>query len=271
MKGLVKRTLTGSIIVIALISALLINAITFFLFFLIIQTLGLWEFYTIKYKQEIKPQIVPGISISLVIYSLSYLLARDIISGEYFYVIIPAFIFIFVYELFRNKPTPFNNIAFTFLGMILVSVPFSLFHFIVFEPSNNGFYPELLLVFFILLWSQDTGAYLSGSFFGKHPLLKRVSPKKTIEGLIGGTTLSVIVAFISAHYFNILQTPHLLIIAVIIAIFSTLSDLTESLLKRSANIKDTSNILPGHGGILDRFDGVLFSFPMVFAYIKGLL
>jgi phosphatidate cytidylyltransferase len=127
---------------------------------------------------------------------------------------------------------------------------------------------QIILGFFILLWTNDTGAYLSGKYFGKHKLFERISPKKTWEGSIGGGILTLAFAYVLSIYFTNLNITNWLIIGVLIAVFGGLGDLVESMLKRSLGIKDSGKLLPGHGGILDRFDGLLLSVPFVYGYLQ---
>ncbi|MNY33104.1 Phosphatidate cytidylyltransferase [compost metagenome] len=119
----------------------------------------------------------------------------------------------------------------------------------------------------ILLWTSDTGAYLAGRSLGKHKLFERISPKKTWEGFIGGIVLAVLVSLCLAHYFETIPQWQWIIVAMIIAVFGTLGDLVESMLKRSLNVKDSGHILPGHGGLLDRFDGLLIAGPLVYLFL----
>jgi len=126
----------------------------------------------------------------------------------------------------------------------------------------------LLLGYFVILWINDTFAYLFGTAFGKHRLFERISPKKSWEGSIGGALISIIAAWLIASFTNSLPLIHWIVIAIIIVICGTLGDLVESMLKRSLNCKDSGTLLPGHGGILDRFDSVLISAPIIFVYIQ---
>ena len=124
------------------------------------------------------------------------------------------------------------------------------------------------LGFMLMLWANDTGAYIMGKSFGKHKLFERVSPGKTWEGLAGGILSAVVAAGVIARYFTVLDTWQWLCVALIISVFGTFGDLVESLFKRSRQIKDSGAILPGHGGLLDRFDGLLLAAPIVFVFLK---
>jgi phosphatidate cytidylyltransferase len=132
---------------------------------------------------------------------------------------------------------------------------------------QGSFNPYIPLGFLIILWSNDTGAYLAGKSFGKHKLFERISPNKTWEGFVGGLILALFVGFNLAQYFGGLERWQWAVMAVIIAVFGTLGDLVESMLKRTLGVKDSGNILPGHGGLMDRFDGLLLAAPLVFLFL----
>ena len=126
---------------------------------------------------------------------------------------------------------------------------------------------QIIIGFFILLWSSDTGAYLAGRFFGKHKLFERISPKKTWEGSIGGGVLSLIAAYVISLFFHNIELKDWMILAIITVVGGGLGDLVESMHKRNLNVKDSGNLLPGHGGILDRFDGLFIAVPFIYAYL----
>jgi phosphatidate cytidylyltransferase len=175
-------------------------------------------------------------------------------------------VLVFIVELYRNKPSPFENIALTLLGILYIVLPFGLLNFL-FIPGLNHVY-ILLLCYFAILWINDTFAYLFGRTFGKHRLFERISPKKSWEGSIGGALTSIFAAWLISSLENSLPFMHWLAIAAIIVIAGALGDLIESMLKRSLNCKDSGTLLPGHGGILDRFDAVFISAPLIFVYIQ---
>ena len=172
---------------------------------------------------------------------------------------------IFIQELFKKSLAPFTNIAYTLLGLVLVCLPFTLFHALAYVKGGFNFhYP---LAFLLLLWANDTGAYLVGRAFGRTKLFERHSPKKTWEGFIGGIVISAGVALIIGHFYNELLWNQWVSVAILISCFGTLGDLVESMFKRSINVKDSGGILPGHGGLLDRFDGLLLAAPIVYTYL----
>jgi phosphatidate cytidylyltransferase len=227
-----------------------------------------------------------------VLFVMNFLFAVGVINQKYFYIFIPLVVLVFINELFLNNNRPFTNIAYTLLGIIYVAVPLSMINYLVLSPAgelfglqtgeehvdvvNYIFQPErkiiyssyILLGFFFLVWAYDTGAYIIGIPFGKHKLFKRISPKKSWEGLFGGVFFAFVVSIIISKFFVDLRMLDWLVIALIVATIGTFGDLVESMFKRSVGVKDSGNILPGHGGLLDRFDGVFLSLPVVFAYIQ---
>ena len=290
MSELVKRTTTGLLLLVLVIGTLLLNSLAFVGVFLIFMATTQFEFYRMLSRGKIRPQTVMGIVIGIFLYLFSFFISIGFIPNKLLVLFFPLISLIFVNELFFNENRPFHNIAFTLLGIFYIAVPFSLFNFMIFHISddlnigiNNGrdivnflFQPtnlveynyQILLGFFFLHWINDTGAYLVGVPFGKHKLFKRISPKKSWEGLVGGVVFSLVAVVLLSKYFPSLSLVSWLIIAVIVVTFGTLGDLIESLLKRYLGLKDSGTFLPGHGGFLDRYDGVLFSTPIVFAYLQ---
>jgi len=175
---------------------------------------------------------------------------------------------IFIRELYKNSSTPFQNLALTFFGVAYITVPIIFFEGIAFLPLKEGFYkPEIILGYFVLLWVSDSGAYATGSLVGKHKLFERISPKKTWEGSIGGAVLTFTAAYFISSIMKEVSLRDWLAISLIIVVTGTYGDLFKSLLKRSAHVKDAGNLLPGHGGFLDRFDSLIGSAPFVFGYL----
>ncbi|MCD4747375.1 MAG: phosphatidate cytidylyltransferase [Bacteroidales bacterium] len=268
MNNLITRTTTGIIFVILIIGSAVFNPFIFAFLFLLISILGLLEFYKLIELGDIKPQKVPGIIIGSLLFISITLTAFKFISFYYLIFNIPLIFLFLIIELFRNKSFPFTNIALSIFGILYIVLPLSILNFFFyFDFKHQEHQYGILIGFFIILWINDIFAYLTGTKIGKHKLFERISPKKTWEGSIGGAIFCIIAAIIIS-FFNIeLSLIQWLIMALIIIIFSTLGDLVESLLKRSLNIKDSGNILPGHGGILDRFDGVFVAAPLVFIYL----
>ena len=278
MNNFTKRTITGAGFVSILLTGLIFHPVLFYFVFGFIISLALFEFYNLGKYHKIEPQKYSGIFLGLLLFTLSFLQASRVINNMFFGVIIPVVIMISIIELYRRTPKPIENIAYTLFGVIWIALPFSLFNYMAFYKCNNldtsnnlfdigkYFDNSLILAFFILLWANDTFAYLTGVSIGKHRLFERISPKKSWEGFFGGLFFTILISLILSKFFNLYNIKHSVAIAVIISIFGTYGDLFESMFKRNIGIKDSGNILPGHGGILDRFDAVFVALPMVFLY-----
>lgn len=179
---------------------------------------------------------------------------------------------IMIYELYRQKPAPVNDLAHTFFPTVYIALPFGLLSFLAFNVQGpaSGYEPGIPLALFVFLWCNDVGAYCTGCTIGRHKLFERISPKKTWEGSMGGAVLTVIAAILMHRYlgdmYSYLPMTGWIVMALIVVVFGTFGDLTESLIKREMGIKDSGRILPGHGGMLDRFDSALLAIPAVVVY-----
>ena len=266
MSNFWQRTLFGIIFISVLIGAILYDAITFRILFLLIAVGALEEFYKIVKTENAEPNLVAGRIVGISTYVILSAVAFDIVSFKYTTIIAALLLIIPIAELYRNKQQPIINIALTCFGIFYAIMPFALLNFIATIKSNYN--PEIILGYFILQWSSDTFAYLVGMTMGKRRLFERISPKKSWEGFIGGGILTLIAGYITSMYFHSLSGSEWMIIAFIIVITGTLGDLVESLLKRTYQLKDSGNIIPGHGGILDRFDSLLFAIPFIWLYLN---
>ncbi|MGV8879317.1 MAG: phosphatidate cytidylyltransferase [Sphingobacteriaceae bacterium] len=259
------RAVTGFFFVIIMLASMLNGAYLFSFFFMLLSMLCLNEFYSLVKSAGIQPNKLLGLCSGLVIFGS--IASRHLFNLDVRLVllIIPLLCAVFAMELYKKTNAPFTNIAYTLLGLFFTIVPFGFFHEIGFmQGSFNFHFP---LAFLLLLWANDTGAYLTGMKFGKTKLFERHSPKKTWEGFLGGMFIAVIISLIIAQYFTEISWKNWISIALLISGFGTMGDLIESMLKRSMNVKDSGTILPGHGGLLDRFDGLLLSAPLVFTYL----
>ena len=188
-------------------------------------------------------------------------------------------VYLFISELYTKAPNPIANWAYTMLSQLYVALPFSMINVVAFRSSGDAvMYDYMLpLSIFIFLWTNDTGAYLSGSMFGRHKLFPRVSPGKSWEGSIGGGILVLVVAAVIGHVANgqdgghLLSVPAWMGLGLVVVFFGTWGDLVESLFKRTLGIKDSGKILPGHGGMLDRFDSSLMAFPAAVIYLYTIM
>ncbi len=268
MSEFIKRTLTGILFVAIILSAIYLHRFAYFILFLAIVLFGLIEFYQLACKLGYKPQSLVGTILGGLLFILSFIRAAQVSNQNLLLLILPIFIFPMFLEIFRKTKNPAVNIAFTYMGLIYVAIPFSLLTFIAFPENPSPEYnPELIIGYLIILWSFDTFAYLTGKLVGRHKMFETMSPGKTWEGFTGGLMISVVVSLFLYLWFNSLSITDWITIAIIISITGTLGDLLESAFKRSAGVKDSGRFLPGHGGILDRFDSALLSIPFVYFYI----
>ena len=270
------RAITGLFFVLVMLASVLSGHYAFVFFYLLLTVLCLQEFYKLIKQAGFKPNQPLGYLNTILIYAAFALLSykADLPNPADFTFPLGKLIFllpvtlggIFIAELFRKQANPFTNIAFTFLGVIFATLPFSFFHALAYV-TNTGYNNHVPIAFLLMLWANDTGAYLSGRWLGKTKLFERHSPKKTWEGFFGGVLISAAAGYIISIYFTDLAWNVWVSMAVIIGCVGTLGDLVESMFKRSLNIKDSGGILPGHGGLLDRFDGLLLAAPVVYTYL----
>lgn len=239
--------------------------------FLAVSIFALYEFYKLMNTAGFTPHKITGLLCGITIYGLLALHSFNWLPLHTLSIIFPLLVVIVIVELFRKQKYPISNIAFTVLSMIYIVMPLaSLNYFAYYNPFNDEVHLykneySLLLGFFIIVWCNDTGAYVFGRLLGKHKLFNRISPNKTWEGFFGGCLLAISGAILFSMATDS-STVHWSIISVLIVIFGTLGDLTESQIKRSIGVKDSGKFMPGHGGILDRFDGVLYAAPFVLTY-----
>lgn len=273
----IQRAITGIIFVGVLIVCILGGPISFTLLFALITALTIHEFGVIISKQpdvEINKPIcmLAGVFLFFGFAYLGVMPGQTEILIPYLFLII----YLLVSELYLKKKNPLNNWAYAMMSQIYIALSFAMLNVLAYHSIGNEgelsnyqvqYNPILPLSIFIFTWINDTGAYCTGMLFGKHRLFERISPKKSWEGSIGGGVFSIIAAIVMAHYFPFMPISIWIGLALTVVIFGTLGDLTESLLKRTIGIKDSGNILPGHGGMLDRFDSTLMAVPAAVVYL----
>lgn len=271
--NLTQRIITGLLGSAGIIAAICYGPWTYFMVFFLICTLALWEFYKLAGLDGLVPQKAFGTFCGVFVFVLSFLIEMRLVSYRYYFLIFPLISFVYMIKLYKKfERKPFTNIAFTFLGIFYVAVPFALLNIAAFEDGHYHY--QIIFGCLFILWASDTGAYFAGTFFGKRKLFERISPKKSWEGFFGGAALAMAFAVGLSYFFESIGQQSTLslfdwiIIGLIIIVGGTFGDLVESLLKRSIEIKDSGDSLPGHGGFLDRFDGLLISAPFIVAYIE---
>ena len=269
MTDLLKRSITGAIFGIALISGIIFHPIAFGIVFAAILILSLLEFYSICQSENSEPQKITGIIIGTLVFLLLFAFGKGFIRPYTVFFSFPLIAAVFIVELFRNKSNPLGNIALTILGIVYVAIPIGLLNLVVFpgQAPTKIYYPWILMGIFLIVWVYDSFAYLFGIWLGKHRLFERISPKKSWEGVIGGGMFAIIMGILNSVFFQTLELISWVVIAFIIIIFGTFGDLVESMIKRSLNRKDSGTLLPGHGGMLDRFDSLLIAIPFIVAWL----
>ncbi len=272
MKTIITRTISGLVFIILIIGSIFLGPFTFGFVFLVFLVLGLLEMLNMIKSAGYKPATAQVLITAILLYDIVLLYIWNYIPAKWLIVSVPVIFLIFIFELYRKSKTPFQNIGMGIFAIIYVAVPFALMNFFFYPDMDTSIPVKGVLVgFFFIIWVNDTFAYLTGMAIGKHKLFERISPKKTIEGTLGGFVFGLVAAYVLSLIFNELSLYEWLGLAAVIIIFGTFGDLVESMFKRSINIKDSGNIMPGHGGILDRFDSILMASPFVFIYLMIIL
>lgn len=267
MNNFAKRALTGFIFVLVLISGIMISPYTFVGLFTVIVALMLTEFYQLMNRHQGVSIKVPAHVIGGAILFLSVAgISLQLLPMQALLVYLAYLIFVWVYELYGKKEAPIRNWAYILLGQAYIAIPFALLNLIGFQ--QGAYMPILLLGLFFSIWINDTGAYLVGSQIGRRRLFERISPKKSWEGFWGGIVFAMLCGLTFSFFSTDLTMAQWIGFSAVIAAFSTWGDLTESLLKRTIGVKDSGNMLPGHGGMLDRFDSVLLACPAALIYLE---
>lgn len=276
MNNLVVRALTGIVFVALLVGCTLWSPISFTVLFAVVTGLTVWEFSTnvnLHAGASVNRLINTVAAIYLFLAFAGY--CADYVPSRAFVPYIISIIYLLISELYLQKPDPLKNWAYAFASQIYVALAFSMLCVLAFQydPMNNTthFEPLFPLSVFIFLWTSDTGAYLCGSMLHKRfpaKLFERISPNKSWVGSIGGGVLCVVVALVLACFFpEKLDLVHWVGLGLTVCVFGTWGDLVESLFKRQLGVKDSGHILPGHGGMLDRFDSSLLAIPAAVLYL----
>lgn len=264
MKELHLRTLTGGVYALVLLGAPLAGPWFFFGVYLALALFTLQEFFTLSRLEGARPLWIPGILTGLWLFTQQFLFFENgwgIRMESGFLLLI---LLLFLTELFRDQQSPLLNLGMVAIGTIYIGIPFGLLPAIVYFDDALHFQPALLFFILIIIWVHDTGAYLTGITLGRTPLMKKISPKKTVEGLAGGLLLGGVAVWVFSLVSQPLNLPDLLVLGLVIMLSANLGDLFESKWKRHLGIKDSGQSLPGHGGWLDRLDSFLIAVPAAY-------
>ena len=278
MRNLLIRAASGVVLFGVVLGAILWSKWSFAALLLAIIVGGQIEFYRMAQKAGYWPQramgVVSGVLIFIVAFAMMWLFDKSseldsrylMITGGLVLYIILLLPLMFICELFRKSATPIANIATSLMGVVYVAMPLSLLLFIPLLLGGGEWKPWTLLFYIFIIWANDVFAYLFGITLGKHRLFERISPKKSWEGFVGGLIGAMGMGYLAA---TIMGGDHIewIGMALIAAITGVFGDLVESLFKRSVDVKDSGQVIPGHGGWLDRFDALLLSVPFAFIYL----
>ena len=264
MKNFLTRTATGAIFALLVLGSILWNAWAFFALMGIFALIGLYEFFPLLQKGE--KGTLMYYFVGLVTYVMIAFSLTSLIDFSNILLIVLGFFAIMATELFRSEAS-WQRIGSSFAGILYVAIPFGMMNSFFYLKSGDVAAPWVLLALFVLVWVNDVFAYLAGSTIGHHKLFERISPQKTWEGTLAGVIFTLLFSWLFSLVSVNLTLAQWLGFGLIVSVASNIGDLVESLLKRNAGVKDSGKLLPGHGGILDRFDAILFATPFVFYYL----
>ena len=272
----IQRAVTGVLFVIVLVGCILYSPLSFGILFTIISVLSVHEFAQLVSKSsEVSiNNTITALGGAYLFLALMSFCTQQSVGARVFLPYLGLLLYMMITELYLKKKNPTGNWAYSMLSQLYVALPFALLNVLAFQNSPETgsvtYNPILPLSIFVFIWLSDTGAYCVGSLIGKHRLFERISPKKSWEGSIGGGIFSIASSLGFAHFFPFMPGWQWVGLAIVVVIFGTWGDLTESLMKRQLGIKDSGNILPGHGGMLDRFDSALMAIPAAVVYLYAL-
>ncbi|MEM6686345.1 MAG: phosphatidate cytidylyltransferase [Bacteroidota bacterium] len=267
MKEFLTRSLTGLIFVTLLIASVYYSQSAIFAVFTIFGLVCMYEFSKLIYLQGFAQYFILLVILTVFVFWKQVQPDLKIQEATLILLVFSIFVSLFlIRDLFSKRILPQTEFKKYLLVTFYMS---SSFAFLLLIPNATEHYePYIILGSFILVWVNDSFAYLTGKNFGKQKLFERISPKKTVEGFLGGLLFSCIASYFIAKFTGTLSFSSWLILAVIISSIGTIGDLIQSKFKRQANVKDSGSIMPGHGGIFDRLDSMLFSAPFIYLFLK---
>ncbi len=258
------RTISGIVFLAVVIGGFLLGPVAFGGVFAAVTLICLWEFYRMFRQKGVRINLPLNLLGGIYLFTAAWLYGAGQVSAQVFLPYLLVFLLILCEEVFKSKLTDIDSVAYSLFGQLYIAIPMMSLCLLVFGKEHS-YHPELALCVFIFIWISDTFAYLTGRFLGKHHLIERISPHKTVEGLVGGLLFTLVAAALfhftglfSFHFDSLWQW---LGFALLCGLFGVMGDLFESTLKRVTGVKDSGRIMPGHGGLLDRFDSSLMALP----------
>lgn len=266
LSNLQQRVLFGSLAAVGVVGVLWLGKEAFVILFALIALLALKEFFSLLKVSQFPVDTTIGMNLGGLILGVAVAHYLGFMSPRMVFPLIAGLFLLFIKTLYARSPQPITRIAHTCLGLIYVIFPFiSFIHNVLYFGDYHFLFP---LGHLGLLWASDTGAYFVGKFVGKTKLFESISPKKTWEGFLGGWLISMAISGLLYHFQITPLGWHWFVLSTFTVVFGTWGDLVESMFKRSLQLKDSGNFLPGHGGLLDRFDGLLVSAPLILVYLE---
>jgi phosphatidate cytidylyltransferase len=264
-KELLKRTLSGVGFAAAVFVSIWFGPVGFIILLGIIMFAGLYEFSKMALSDELERYgAMYPLALSVYLYGISEHFGFNSFIFKIFIILI-SFV-VFIYELKRENPNPYKNLGNLFLSIMYIAIPLTLATNVPY--FRGAFHKEIIYSIFLMIWANDSFAYLIGKNLGKNKLYERISPKKTIEGFAGGLIFTYLMGYVLSLYFDIFNLMEWMVLASIVGIFGVIGDLIESMFKRKVLVKDSGKIMPGHGGILDRLDSFLFTSPFIYIFVE---
>lgn len=270
LPNIIIRGIAGIFFIAFLLAGILINEYYFLFVFTVFLALSLYEFYGLmETKMSVSLNKLYNSFVGLILFVPITCKLAGLVQISILQAIGPYMIFVqlyFISELYAKRQNAVQSMAYFTFGQVYLTIPFLLCNVLVFGFSSQ-FQPIYLLAVFVLIWVNDTFAYLTGRTFGRHKMFERISPKKSWEGFVGGCVFAIGASFLFYVFSDLHNWLIWCVFAFVVVVFGTLGDLLESLIKRTLQVKDSGTMIPGHGGILDRIDSVIFAIPAAVVYL----